>query len=260
VATLWAAWLALSTRTVTLSACFTLLLFTFHLSLLADFGLREWMEDGQWHRLSVSLVPLLFLLGLFGFLNERARRSWLARPLYLSAAGLLVVVLELLALNGKLFQYLALSMAPFQDPDVSNPLLLDTMTAMTLNGLAIYVVAWVLEHKGTALMNRTSWLLYLISPFAILYPLSHLAGTGEYSLRYDWFYLALSLAICLLSHFRQRKSFYYAGLLNTGLALWFITLHNDWFDRPAWSVFVLGTGLIVLAAGLGLYQRERRQR
>ena len=258
LATLWAGWLAVRTRTVTLSACFTLLLFTFHLSVLTDFGLREWIEDGQWQRLSIALLPLLFMFGLFGLLAERQRDTWLARPLYISAAGLLVVVLELLALNGKLFEYLALSMAPFQSPDVTDPLLLDTMTAMTLNGLAIYVVAWLLEHKGTALMNDTSWLLYLISPFAILYPFSHLVGTGEYSLRYDWFYLALSLAITLLSHFRQRRSFYFAGLLNTGLALWFITSHNDWFDRPAWSVVVLGTGLAVLAGGLGLHLRAPR--
>jgi hypothetical protein len=130
---------------------------------------------------------------------------------------------------------------------------------MTLNGLAIYAVAWLLEHKGTALMNGTSWMLYLVSPFAILYPLSHLVGTGEYSLRYDWFYLVLSLAITFVSHFRQRKSFYYAGLLNTGLALWFITSHNEWFDRPAWAVVVLATGLAALAAGLGLHVRERQR-
>jgi serine/threonine protein kinase len=258
IATLWAGRLALGTRTVTLSASFTLLLFALHLSLLADFGLREWLENFELHRLSLHLAPLLVVLGLFGSLAERRQSSWLARPLYYAAAGLLVLVLELLALDGKLFHYLALSMAPFQGPDVSDPLLLDTMTAMTLNGLAIYAVAWLLEQRGTPLLQRTSWLLYLISPFAILYPFSHLVGTGEYSLRYDWLYLALSLAITLSSHFRQRKSFYYAGLLNTGIALWFVTDHHDWFDRPAWAIAVLLTGLAVLGAGLLLHLRERR--
>jgi hypothetical protein len=252
-ACLWALWLALRTRTVTLSACFVVLLFCFWLALTADFGLRGWIEDGEWHRLGTHLGPLVLLLFGFGMLGERGARPWLARPLYLAGAVLFVGVVELIALNGKLFEYLALSMAPFQDPGVSDPLLLDTMTAMTLNGLLIYGVAWLLEHRGTPEMRRSAWVLYVISPFAMLYPLSHLAGTGEYSLRYDWFYLVLALMTALVSHFRQRKSFYYAGLLNTGLALWFITDHNDWFDRPAWAVGIVVTALVILAAGLALH-------
>ncbi len=75
--------------------------------------------------------------------------------------------------------------------------------------------------------------------------------------RYDWFYLALALVITFLSHYRQRKSFYYAGLLNTGTALWFITNHYEWFERPAWAISVLATGVLTLAIGWGLHVRER---
>ena len=74
--------------------------------------------------------------------------------------------------------------------------------------------------------------MYTVSPFAILEPVAILNGVGDYSERYAWFYLGLSLLIAFLSHFRQRKSFYYAGLINTGAALWYITNLYDWWERP----------------------------
>jgi predicted permease len=109
-------------------------------------------------------------------------------------------------------------------------------------------------------MHTASWLLYVISPFAILEPIAYLNSVGEYSRRFLWLYLLLALAISFLSYYRQRKSFYYAGLLNTGTSLWFITEEYEWFDRPAWAVVVVVIGLAVLAAGFGLAARERRRR
>jgi len=78
--------------------------------------------------------------------------------------------------------------------------------------------------------------------------------------RFLWLYLLLALAISFLSYYRQRKSFYYAGLLNTGTSLWFITEEYEWFDRPAWAVAVVVIGLAVLVAGFGLAARERQRR
>jgi len=103
-------------------------------------------------------------------------------------------------------------------------------------------------------------LLLMISPFAILEPLAYLNQVGEYSRRFDWAYLILAWGITFASHFRQRKSFYYAGLLNTGLALWLITDHYDWFDRPGWATVVVAIGLSVLLAGFTLDAKERRLR
>ena len=111
-----------------------------------------------------------------------------------------------------------------------------------------------------ALMQSGAWLLFVLSPFAVLEPLAYLSQTDEYARRFDWMYLALALAITILSHHRQRRSFYYAGLLNTGVALWFITSHNEWFDRPVWAVAVIATGLVVLFAGFGLDTSERTRR
>jgi hypothetical protein len=149
-------------------------------------------------------------------------------------------------------------MAPFQPAAVSDPLLLDTLAAMTVNGLLVYVAASALARFGSPLQRDASWLLFVVSPFALLQPLAWLSAVGEYSSRYDWIYLVLALAVAALSRHRQRKSFYYAGLLNTLGALWLITAHQDWFDRPAWAVAVGLCGLLLLAAGVALHARERR--
>ena len=256
----WSLWLALSTRTVALSSCFTVLLFVFNFSVLGDFGLRSWIEDGRWDVLAAHLLPLLVLVSALARALEARDRPWFARPLYFAGAGLVVIVVELLALDGKAFHYLGLSMAPFQDPEVGNPLLLDTLAFMTLNGLLIYLAGWLLDQRGTELMKAPAWLLYSISPFAILQPVAYLSQVGEYSRRFDWLYLVLALAITWLSHYRQRRSFYYAGLLNTAGALWFITEHYEWFDRPAWGATMVIVGLAVLVAGFGLAARERERR
>jgi len=256
----WSGWLAARTRTVGLSACFTALLCVFHLTILGDLGLRSWLEQGRWDRLALLLLPLFAVVAAFGVLSESRAQSWFARPLYLTAAGLFVLSLELLALDGKAFALLGLSVAPFQGADVSDPVLLDTLAAMALNGMLVYLVGWLLDRRGTPLMHTASWLLYVISPFAILEPIAYLNSVGEYSRRFLWLYLLLALAISFLSYYRQRKSFYYAGLLNTGTSLWFITEEYEWFDRPAWAVAVVVIGLAVLVAGFGLAARERRRR
>jgi hypothetical protein len=48
---------------------------------------------------------------------------------------------------------------------------------------------------------------------------------------------------------RQRRSFYYVGLLNLGAALFLVARHREWFERPRWGVAVIAAGL--LARGVG---------
>ena len=91
----------------------------------------------------------------------------------------------------------------------------------------------------------------------MLEPLGYLSETAEYSQKFDWLYLSLAIAIALASHVRQRKSFYYAGLLNTGIALYLIADHRKWFDKPLWAIALIGCGLIALAAGFALDARKR---
>jgi len=256
----WSLWLALGTRTVALSSCFTAMAGLVYLAVLTDFGLRRWLEEGRWDLLALHLFPLVAAAALAGRLAESRGRSWFARPLYFAGVGLFVLVLELLALNGEAFGYLGLSVSSLQSAGVSDPALLDTVAAMTLNGLLFYGAAWLLDRHGSVLVRSAARLLFSLSPFAILQPLSWLSKVGEYSRHYDWIYLALALLITVSSRLRQRKSFYYAGLLNTGVALWLITDHHDWFDRPAWAAVVVFVGLLVLAVGFGLHARERTRR
>jgi hypothetical protein len=259
-ACLWALLQALRTRTTALSTIFTVLAFLLTLAILTDLGLRTWLEEGMWDRLSFHLVPLMLLMVLLGHRMEASGRPWFGRPLYVGSAVLLVGVLELLSLDGRAFHYLGLSMKGYQSPEVSSPLLLDTLTTMTLVGILLYLVASLLERHGSDVMAPATFLLFVLSPFATLEPVAYLNGTGDYSRNFGWFYLALSLAVTFLSHHRQRKTFYFAGLLNTATALWFITDHYEWFDWPAWAMVVIAVGLLVLAAGFQLDRHERTRR
>jgi predicted Ser/Thr protein kinase len=258
----WTALLAFRTRTAAFSTAFTVLCLLLALAILGDFGLRTWLEERRWDALALHLAPLGAVYLACGYPLERTRRPWFARPLYIGSALLLMAVLDLLALNGRQFDYLGLSaaMQAFQPVTVSDPHLLDTLAAMTANGVIFYVAASIAERRGSELMRATSGLLYTLSPFAALKPLGWLCQAGEYSYTFDWLYLALALSVAWLSHYRQRKSFYYAGLMNIGWALWIITDHQDWFDKPLWAIAIVAIGLATLAAGFGLEGRDRRRR
>ena len=260
VAALWAVHLALATRTTALSTVFTALAGMFAVAVLADAGLRSWLVEGRWDLLALYACPLVLGYGIIGAAAERTGRDWLARPPYQAAAVVLVLVLELLALDGRTFHYLGFSLQGFQTRDVSNPRLLDTLAAMTLNGLCFYLVADVLERRGSELQAYAARLLFVIAPFALLQPLGYLVRTDEYSPRWDWVFLGAALTIAVLSHRRQRRAFYYAGVMNTGAALLLIAAHREWFDDPAWAVSVIAFGLATLAAGFALDRRHRLRR
>ena len=260
VACAWSAVLALSTGTVALSTVFAALLLAFGVSITADFGLRGWLENGRWDLLALHLSPVILVFWPLGAWAERTARPWFSRPLYRGGALLLMILLQLLALDGRQFQYLGLSLGAWTSPRVTDPTLLDTMAAMSLNGLAFYAAAVVLRRYGSAMMEGASGLLFAVSPFAVLQPVGYLVRTGEYSPRIDWVYLLLALAIAMLSERRQRKSFYYAGLLNTGAALVLIAYHRHWFDRPAWGTLIILVGLASLGAGFLLDRRAARRR
>ena len=70
----------------------------------------------------------------------------------------------------------------------------------------------------------------------------------------------MAMVVTLLSERRQRKSFYYAGLLNTGAALFLIADRRQWFDRPSWGVALIALGLAALGVGFLLDRRTRMQR
>lgn len=253
VACAWCGWLALRTRTAALSTVFTVLALLFTLAIVSDFGLRAAFEEGRWDAIALWLFPLVGAYGAVGFAMERTARPWFSRPLYLGSAALLVVVLELLALDGRALHYLGgLSLAPFQSAGVSDPRLLDTVAAMTINGALFYAAASALTRRGSEQARGAAHLLFAIAPFALLHPLGFLVRTGEYSPAIDWVYAAFAIAIILLSERRQRRSFYYAGLLNLGVALFEIASHRDWFERPAWAVAVIAAGLTALIVGFTL--------
>jgi hypothetical protein len=259
VACLWCGWLALITRTAALSTIFTALFLLFGMSVLADFGLRTWIEQGRRDLLSLHASPLVLALGGLGIAAERDGKPWLARPPYAAGSLLLILVLELLALDGRALHYLGFSLQAFQSATVSSPLLLDTLAAMTVNGLLFYILADALDRQGSETISIAPRLLFTVAPFAMLQPLGFLVHTGEYSLRYDWIYLALAIGITVLSKKRQRRAFFYAGVLNTGAALFRIADHRDWFDTPAWAIAVIAGGLAALAVGFALDRRQRRQ-
>jgi len=257
-ACLWAGWLAFRTKTGALSTVSAVLLFLMALAVLTDFGLRSWFEDGEFDLFALHLAPLVVAYAALAAWFEHDRASWFARPLYVGAAVTLLVVLDLLALDGEMFRHLGPSLSPLNPPEVSDPLLIDTVAALSLNGVLFYLVAELVERRGTENMAVAGHLLFILSPFSMLEPLGYLSSTGEYSLRFDWFYLALALAIAALSYRRQRRSFYYAGVINTGFALYYIAEHHEWLNEPAWAIAVVAAGLTALGAGFLLDRRSRR--
>ena len=258
VACAWCGWLALRTRTAALSTVFTVLALVFTLAVVSDFGLRAAIIGRRWDRLAVRLFPLVVAYALGGASAEKTGRSWFSRPLYFGSAALFVCVLELFALDGRALRQLGgFSLAPWQSPTVTDPTLLDTIAVMTLNGAIFYATGDRLVRFGSQQSQAAAQLLFALSPFALLHPLGYLVRTNDYSLRADWVYAACATAIMLLSQRRQRRSFYYAGMLNLGIALFLIASHREWFERPAWAIAVIAAGLIALAAGFVLDRQER---
>jgi len=253
----WSGLLAVDTRTTALSSTCTLMTVLFALTCLAPLGLRGWIEEPRWDLLALHLAPLLLIFGPLGGIAEEQRARWAARPLYLAAVILLVVCLELVALRGRALEILGLSLAGLQGAEVPDPLLLDTLSVMTVNGVLLYGVGTLVERHGTPAMKPGAWLLFTLTPFAVLEPIAYLVSTGDYAALFDWLFLALSLAVALLAYHRQRMTFYLAGLANCGLALMLIARNREWFDAPWWATVIVVVGLVVLGAGFGLDLRER---
>ncbi len=260
LALLWVAHLARRTGTVALASGFAGLLLAWHLALLGDRGLVKWIDEEHWDSLGAALLPLLVVAALLGVLLERRNHAFFAQPVYVLAGGLLVVSLTLLAQDGRAFAHLGVTLAPFGEKTVTDAHLLDTVGAMTLNGLLFFGTAVFLDRHGTPLLQRLGGLLEAISPFAVLEPLAWLSETGEYSRRFDWMFLTFALAVAFASRLRQRRAFFTAGLANTGVALYFVADHYQWFDESRWAVAVLVAGGITLAVGLLLDRSERRKK
>jgi hypothetical protein len=257
VACAWAGWLAFHTRTAALSTVFGLLVLLFTLAVLGDLGLRTWVEEGKWDSVALHLAPLAPAYAAAGLALQRSR-TWFARPMFLASGLVLIAVLELMAVDGKTFRtYLGFSLESFQPAKVADPVLLDTLAAMSLNGILFYLVGLAVERAGSEAMQASALMLFVVSPFAVLEPVGYLAKTAQYSPTYDWCYLAFALSAAVLSHQRQRRSFYYAGVLNASVALWLIADRRKWFDRPAWAIALIVVGLAVLAGGFWLSYRER---
>ncbi|HVS64987.1 MAG TPA: serine/threonine-protein kinase [Thermoanaerobaculia bacterium] len=255
----WCLALAYRTRTVALSSSLLITAFLLDLALLADLGLRSWLEEENLDRLAVHLLPFLAIAWIAGVLADRSRAPWFCRPLYVGAASLGVLIVELMAQDGEVFRHLGLTLEALRPEDVSHERLLETVVTMVANGVLIALAASLLERRGSLAMLPAARLLVVVAPFAMLKPLGYLSAVGEYSVRWDWLYLGLSLAVAFWSHLRERRSFYYAGVINSGFALYFLTVHNEWWDRPAWGTSVLTVALLLLALGLVLFRRERRQ-
>jgi serine/threonine protein kinase len=257
LAAVWGVTLALATRTLTFSTYLMILVSSFYLALLSDFGLSDWIWEGRYDALGLRLLPLAAALLIGAVVAERSRREWLARPAYVTAAIVLAIALEAIALDGRAMAWLGLSLEPLMAASEGDPVALNTAITMVLNGILFYALGRAAERTHFPAMRTSSWLLCSVAPFAILEPCALLSASGEYPLRFTWGYLALALGIALLSRLRQRKAFYYAGLFNTILALYFLTRDYAWWDRLPWAVTVLTAGLLLLFVGYWLHRREQ---
>src|SRR5262249_47183036 len=97
IACAWSGWLALRTRTGALSTVFTFLACLLLLSILADVGLRSWLDDGRYDQLALHAWPLVLIYAGAGQALDRGDRAWFARPLFVAAVVSFVAVVDLLA-------------------------------------------------------------------------------------------------------------------------------------------------------------------
>ena len=257
LAAAWGVTLALLTRTLTFSTYLMVLIVAFYLALLTDFGLSDWLIEARFDALGLQLLPLAVALIAGGVIGERSRREWLARPAYVAAALVLGFALESIALDGKAMAWLGVSLAPLMAGSEGDPVALDTAVTMAINGMIFYALGRAAERADFPAMGTAAWLLCSVAPFAILEPCAALSITGDYPVRFTWAYLLLAIGVALLSRLRQRKAFYYAGLFNTIIALFFLTRDYEWWDRLPWAVAVLVFGVILLFAGYWLHRREQ---
>ncbi len=250
----WRAW---STRTLALSSLAVAWGCLLHLTLLLNRGWVNWIFEEAYHRVALDLVPLWAVLAVNGRIQEQRNRLYLAKPSYLTASIFLVIILELMALNGKILAFAGLSSAvPAGAPEAFDSVFFDTMVTLVLNGVFIHMVARFLAHAASPLLRTQSSWLYRLTPFLVLEPLAILVARDLYGDFYHWLYLTASLAVLWLSGILQRKSFYYAGLGNTVLALYYITQHYLWLEQRFWPFTLILAGLILLALGYRLYHRK----
>ena len=256
-ATAWSAVIALRRRAMTLASYALLTLFLFYLSLLTDFGLTAFLNEDRFDRVGLRFVLWAIVIAVGAVVGARRGGEWWARPAFVAAAIVGALGLELTALDGRAFNALGISLDALVR-DGGDPIFLATMTAMALFGISFYGAGRLAERSGLAAASTAAWLLGTAAPFAVLQPISAIAGSDEFAPRFSWAYLALAVLTALLSRLHQRKAFYFAGLFNTALALWFITRQYGWWDRPLWALLVLAAGLGALVVGLFVYRRESR--
>ncbi|MDJ0835591.1 MAG: serine/threonine-protein kinase [Acidobacteriota bacterium] len=258
VVTLWALYRAERTQTVALSTTAALSMVCLSLCLSLSLGLRPMVEEGAWHVVARHLLPPLVFCALLGALAERDGRRYLAKPAYVLAALWIVLIPELLSLNGKALSYLNLSSTmPADAPEGYDPLFFDTVLAMVLTGILIYWVARKARDLPSKLVQQPAGWLTQISPFLILEPLGLLVAKDLYGVFYHWFYLALSLGILLISGRLQRRGFYYAGLFNSAAALYYLTGHYQWLETRWWPILLIGAGSGLLMVGRSLFRRSK---
>ena len=257
VACVWTAALAWRTKTAALSTVFIVLLFLLTVTVLADLGLPTWIEEERADLVALHLWPLAGVYAGLAVSLERIERPWVVRPLFIAATLVVVLVLDLFALDGRSFSYLGITIDPrYQNPD--DHVQVETICALAANGVLFYLLAAAIARWGRGLVTVSSTVLFVISPFSTLEPLAYLVKDAFYSNAFAWLYLGASMTSALVSHHRQRRSFYYAGLVNTGLALFFIADRYGWFDDPPWAVAIVLAGVLALVAGFRLDARERR--
>jgi hypothetical protein len=184
---------------------------------------------------------------------ERAGRVRWTMPFHLIALAVVVVGLDVMALNGPTLKMLGVTAEQWSYFDADR----QKAFSIVLNGIVFLVLMLATERAPSLDLRRGSkWLevLAIMHTITALFE-NALRHQDDALVRYDvWIYLGFAFFFAMLAPFRSRWRMLCGGLLACGLGSYLLVDLGLVARQP----FIIGLGVVGLVAALGAFAYVRR--